>query len=98
MHINEKQIISRIELTLFFHFFLDEFSSQDEDDKDSIQMPNQRDANGIPKIISRCKAIYSYTPKLADELRINPGMQITAVAFCLGVSGVVLSGFNDTKY
>lgn len=34
-------------------------------------MPNQRDAK--PKIISRCKAIYCYTPKLSDELRINPG-------------------------
>lgn len=36
-------------------------------------MPNQRNATGKPKIISRCKAIYSYTPKLSDELRINPG-------------------------
>lgn len=54
----------------------DEFSSQDEDDsisisKNSTQIPNQRDAK--PKIISRCKAIYCYTPKLSDELRINPG-------------------------
>lgn len=72
-----RTVFTFLHSSLFYYFFFvvaDEFSSQDEDDKDSIQMPNPRDANGIPKIISRCKAIYSYTPKLSDELRINPGM------------------------
>lgn len=44
---------------------LDEFSSQDEDDSDG-QKP-------VPIVISRCKAIYSYTPKLYDELELTPG-------------------------
>lgn len=61
-------------------FFLDEFSSQDEDDdingsRNSIQDASRRPASKVsmPKIISRCKAIYAYTPKLDDELEINPG-------------------------
>lgn len=28
----------------------------------------------MPKIISRCKAIYAYSPNLDDELEINPGL------------------------
>lgn len=62
-------------------FFPDEFSSQDEDDdingsRNSIQDANRRSASkaSMPKIISRCKAIYAYTPKLDDELEINPGL------------------------
>lgn len=57
----------------------DEFSSQDEDDeigsRNSIQGTNRRSTSNpsTPKIISRCKAIYAYTPKLDDELEINPG-------------------------
>lgn len=64
----------------FFLFFPDEFSSQDEDDdingsRNSIQNANRRPTSkaSMPKIISRCKAIYAYTPKLDDELEINPG-------------------------
>ncbi|XP_020718210.1 F-BAR and double SH3 domains protein 2 isoform X2 [Ceratitis capitata] len=30
-------------------------------------------ANGAPVILSRCKALYSYTPKLYDELELTPG-------------------------
>ncbi|XP_067639286.1 nostrin isoform X2 [Eurosta solidaginis] len=30
-------------------------------------------ANGTPVILSRCKALYSYTPKLYDELELTPG-------------------------
>lgn len=57
----------------------DEFSSQDEDDeigsRNSMQETNgHRTPNPTtPKIISRCKAIYAYSPKLDDELEINPG-------------------------
>ncbi|XP_017477713.1 PREDICTED: LOW QUALITY PROTEIN: uncharacterized protein LOC108367574 [Rhagoletis zephyria] len=29
--------------------------------------------NGTPIILSRCKALYSYTPKLYDELELTPG-------------------------
>lgn len=64
----------------FIHFisFPDEFSSQDEDDeiggsRNSIQGANR---HNTPKIISRCKAIYAYSPKLDDELEINPGNQM----------------------
>lgn len=58
----------------------DEFSSQDEEDdevngRNSAQGTNRRSTPNLstPKIISRCKAIYAYTPKLDDELEINPG-------------------------
>lgn len=57
----------------------DEFSSQDEDDeissRNSVQGINRRQTPNpsTPKIISRCKAIYAYSPKLDDELEINPG-------------------------
>lgn len=60
----------------------DEFSSHDEGDdisssKNSIAT-NQRTSpttknQSMPKIISRCKAVYAYLPKLDDELEINPG-------------------------
>ncbi|XP_054727150.1 uncharacterized protein LOC129236891 isoform X1 [Anastrepha obliqua] len=30
-------------------------------------------SNGTPVILSRCKALYSYTPKLYDELELTPG-------------------------
>lgn len=73
-----------------FHFLLitDEFSSQDEDDdisssKNSIAT-NRRSSstNGnqlMPKIISQCKAIYAYSPKLDDELEINPGKYLIGI-------------------
>lgn len=57
----------------------DEFSSQDEDDeisgRNSVQGINRRSTPNptTPKVISRCKAIYAYSPKLDDELEINPG-------------------------
>lgn len=56
----------------------DEFSSQDEDDelhgsRNSIQAVNRRETPSMPKIIGRCRAIYTYKPKLDDELEINPG-------------------------
>lgn len=35
----------------------------------------------MPKIISRCKAIYAYTPKLDDELEINPGSLTVTTTF-----------------
>lgn len=34
-----------------------------------------------PKVISQCKAIYAYTPKLDDELEINPGKLIAKNQF-----------------
>lgn len=63
------------------HFLLsDEFSSQDEDDdinssKNAIATNRRTSTTNEdqPKIISRCKAIYAYSPKLDDELEINPG-------------------------
>lgn len=65
---------------IFLVIFSDEFSSQDEDDdeisgRNSVQGTNRRSTPNpsTPKIISRCKAIYAYTPKLDDELEINPG-------------------------
>lgn len=58
----------------------DEFSSQDEDEEDisgsknSIERRTSVNENqSLPKIIGRCKAIYAYSPKLDDELEINPG-------------------------
>lgn len=67
-------------LQYLFFILKDEFSSQDEDDdevngRNSAQGTNRRGTPNpsAPKIISRCKAIYSYTPKLDDELEINPG-------------------------
>lgn len=69
---------------LLIFIFSDEFSSQDEEDdingsRSSIQDANRRPASkaSMPKIISRCKAIYAYTPKLDDELEINPGLWVT---------------------
>lgn len=66
------------------YIVLDEFSSQDEDDditssrNSMIQGVNRRTASNasMPKIISRCKAIYAYSPKLDDELEINPGWEL----------------------
>ncbi|XP_031629181.1 uncharacterized protein LOC116344673 [Contarinia nasturtii] len=58
----------------------DEFSSQDEEDeissRNSVQGTTYRRPTpnpSTPKIISHCKAIYAYSPKLDDELEINPG-------------------------
>lgn len=57
----------------------DEFSSQDEDDeisssKNSVQTTRRNSLNSAPpKILGRCKALYAYSPKLDDELEINPG-------------------------
>lgn len=65
-----------------FLLISDEFSSQDEDDDISSSKSSlvtnrlSSPANGnqlVPKVISRCKAIYAYSPKLDDELEINPG-------------------------
>lgn len=72
-----------IEFELITRFFAaDEFSSQDEDDeissRNSVQGTNKRSTPNptMPKIISHCKAIYAYTPKLDDELEISPGMDL----------------------
>lgn len=72
-----------IEFELITRFFAaDEFSSQDEDDeissRNSVQGTNKRSTPNptMPKIISHCKAIYTYTPKLDDELEISPGMDL----------------------
>lgn len=66
-----------------WEWFLDEFSSQDEDDdeisgRNSVQGSNRRSTPNpsTPKVISQCKAIYAYTPKLDDELEISPGKLI----------------------
>lgn len=73
-------------LHIFIHFlfnsFADEFSSQDEDDevssKASVQAatktaPSHTNGTAVPTILGRCKALYSYSPKLYDELELNPG-------------------------
>lgn len=55
----------------------DEFSSQDEDDEVSggvkKQLAVQRLSAAAPAVISRCRALYSYMPKLYDELELHPG-------------------------
>lgn len=67
----------------------DEFSSQDEDEElskkqqtvvascvgESTVMPRVIPVSP-PMVISRCKALYSYLPKLYDELELNPGITI----------------------
>lgn len=58
--------------------FTDEFSSQDEDDelgnKNRQSTSNSNRQSAItPAVISRCRAIYNYKPKLSDELELNPG-------------------------
>lgn len=62
-----------------FDYPPDEFSSQDEDDevssKTSVQAVTKKSSvPAAPIILSRCKALYSYSPKLYDELELNPGM------------------------
>lgn len=55
-------------------FILDEFSSQDEDEELSKKQTIPRMLNTAqPIVISRCKALYNYSPKLYDELELNPG-------------------------
>lgn len=61
-----------------FIFVTDEFSSQDEeDDLGSKQRQstsnNRQSANPPSVVISRCRVIYNYKPKLSDELELNPG-------------------------
>lgn len=55
----------------------DEFSSQDEDDEVSggvkKQVATRRLSAATPAVISRCRALYSYMPKLYDELELQPG-------------------------
>ncbi|XP_037028589.1 nostrin isoform X2 [Bradysia coprophila] len=52
----------------------DEFSSQDEDEELSKKQTIPRMlTTQQPAVISRCKALYNYTPKLYDELELNPG-------------------------
>lgn len=41
------------------------------DDGNSVKV--EANTNGHSLVISRCKALYSYTPKLYDELELNPG-------------------------
>lgn len=64
----------------------DEFSSQDEDEDvsktqttlcagESTVMPCVIPVSP-PMVISRCRALYSYLPKLYDELELNPGIYI----------------------
>lgn len=55
-------------------FLSDEFSSQDEDDELSKKQTIPRMlSTQQPIVISRCKALYNYSPKLYDELELNPG-------------------------
>lgn len=58
----------------------DEFSSQDEDEDtpekdkpDGATVESPEHSNKKPVVISRCKALYSYSPKLYDELELTPG-------------------------
>lgn len=65
----------------------DEFSSQDDEDEirqakmeihqqQQLQKnhnENNNDVSAKSIVISKCKALYSYTPKLYDELELNPG-------------------------
>lgn len=62
--------------------FADEFSSQDEDDevssRGSIQPATKKSNVPVEAVVlGRCKALYSYSPKLYDELELNPGMRET---------------------
>ncbi|GAB0098975.1 hypothetical protein DMENIID0001_147910 [Sergentomyia squamirostris] len=50
----------------------DEFSSHDEEE-DSAKKSDNKVQPPQSKSIGRCKAIYNYTPKLYDELELNPG-------------------------
>lgn len=61
----------------------DEFSSQDEDEDSVKKQTNAGDSAmarvipvSPPTVISRCQALYSYLPKLYDELELNPGNTI----------------------
>uniref|UniRef100_A0A182UT55 SH3 domain-containing protein n=1 Tax=Anopheles merus TaxID=30066 RepID=A0A182UT55_ANOME len=66
----------------------DEFSSQDEDEDRCSVAPKQMLENGChpapsvdhpdavagqPVILGRCRALFNYTPKLYDELELQPG-------------------------
>lgn len=55
----------------------DEFSSNDDDDEDvsskKEMLVKTQEIPPPPVVIGRCKAIYSYTPKLYDELELNSG-------------------------
>jgi nostrin len=65
-----------------FRLIADEFSDEDED-----HSATKKDINGhqsqtqVPTdatvpyatVIGQCKALYSYTPKLYDELELEPG-------------------------
>lgn len=55
----------------------DEFSSNDDDDDDvsskKEMLVKPQEIPPPPVVIGRCKAIYSYTPKLYDELELNSG-------------------------
>lgn len=54
----------------------DEFSSQDEDDDNNSSTTKKelRPQQQVSReVIGKCKALYSYTPKLYDELELTPG-------------------------
>lgn len=55
----------------------DEFSSDDEgrsvDGKISDEPPPLPTQGPPPVVLGKCKALYSYTPKLYDELELFPG-------------------------
>jgi nostrin len=66
-----------------FRSFADEFSDEDDElsnsKKELNNLQNQQQSTTsapttvYPTVIGRCKALYSYTPKLYDELELLPG-------------------------
>lgn len=59
-------------ILIIFITFTDEFSSDDEGTKSEASKLTTDSSKQPMTVLGKCKALYSYTPKLYDELELFP--------------------------